>query len=191
MNNNTNFYLSLNMIFNSLRFEESDHLIKKDSFLDYLLAVNAKEQQRKNGQKEADKQFIWHICDYCFIFLTRFVTIQISKKMCSADDIMEEDGFYDKCKEIVDVNRKFLKELGNNRSNTDNNTASAIQKSEYEKYIKTLVPKTLLKRLQLKVDPQEVHKDDLLKAIQFQNRHEILTSMYFPPKFELLNILLK
>ena len=26
-----------------------------------------------------------------------------------------------------------------------------------------------------------------LKAIQFQNRHEILTSMYFPPKFEFLN----
>ena len=26
-----------------------------------------------------------------------------------------------------------------------------------------------------------------LKAIQFQNRHEILTSMYFPPKFEFLD----
>ena len=27
----------------------------------------------------------------------------------------------------------------------------------------------------------------VLKAIQFQNRHQILTSMYFPPKFEFLN----
>ena len=27
----------------------------------------------------------------------------------------------------------------------------------------------------------------VLKAIQFQNRHEILTSMYFPPKFEFLD----
>ena len=38
-----------------------------------------------------------------------------------------------------------------------------------------------------RIHEREDDRLEILKAIQFQNRHEIFTSMYFLPKFKFLN----
>ena len=48
------------------------------------------------------------------------------------------------------------------------------------------IAEQLVKASAKAVEGKEFLRDtNVLKAIQFQNRHKILTSMYFPPKFEI------
>ena len=141
MDNDSKFYLSLNYIFNSLRFEEKDHLMKKDDFMDSLFhslqqveteKSLGKVNNEKNVEKVNEKNFFkYQICDYCFILLTRPLVIEIRNA------IIPENHLYEKCAEIVNVNGKFIEKLKSlqNRRGISPNT---IQASDYLHYIKSL-----------------------------------------------------
>ena len=147
MDNNSKFYLSLNYIFNSLRFEEKDHLMKKDDFMDILFhSLQQVETQKnvgkvdneKNVEKVNEKNFFkYQICDYCFILLTRPIVLEICNPMSIPEDSLAKKELLNKCMEIINVNRKFidkLKSLQNRRGISPN----TIQASEYLHYIKSL-----------------------------------------------------
>ena len=62
-NNETSFYLSLNYMFNSIRFPEEKHLIKSDFRLNYIFEYLCQDTNVRGQLSEVD---IVHTIDYCF-----------------------------------------------------------------------------------------------------------------------------
>ena len=129
--NDTKFYLSLNYILNSLRFEEKDHLMKKDDLMDIFFKC-LQDIQKEDIQKKLntvlvnEKNFYkYQICDYCLILLTRPIMMEINKAMFINTKI-------ELVQKLIDDNVNFIEELKENRQNT-------IQAAEYLHYIKARV----------------------------------------------------
>ena len=167
--NDTKFYLSLNMMFNSLRFEEEDHLIKMDGFLADILARVESAQRDKPSKtdhkdigkvEKYDPSFYYHICDYCFIFLTRPLTIEITKELCRDED---SKPLYKKCHEIIEVHHKFLEAL-EDEDNYRNNPA--IQSSKYMNYLQIILEKTLKKQSEWQYRFWKFILEEILKSKQ-------------------------
>ena len=70
--NDTPYYLSLNMFLNSLRFPEDQHLIKTDYRLDEILV---KSMKNKDLNKAHSLPIAMQIADYCFALLARPILI--------------------------------------------------------------------------------------------------------------------
>ena len=129
-NNETSFYLSLNFMFNSIRFSEENHLIKSDFRLNYIFR-DLCENDKVKGQLEKD---IVHTCDYCFCLLVKPILSQLTKSMFANNDGEEAKKIFH---HFIQTNIQFLIEL---QKNSEKNRGKKILSSpkDYLLYLEKL-----------------------------------------------------
>ena len=118
------------MIFNSLRFEETEHLMKKDEVMSKLIG---------RAPQYKVEEYLFQTSDYCFVLLTRHIVMKISKDMCRQGPGRHNERLYKIFDDIINMQFKFLDELESYHGRTESNKPNpAINSEDYIKYLRAV-----------------------------------------------------
>ena len=134
--NDTPYYLSLNMFLNSLRFPEDQHLIQTDYRLDEILVNSMKN---KDLNKAHSLPIAMQIADYCFALLARPILTKMKEPITKEDNQANPQKLRDIFKDILKINFEFLAALSqhlNAINHNEKHVQYTITPEEYKKYHK-------------------------------------------------------
>ena len=123
--NDTTFYLSMNYIVNSIRFDGEKCLIRSDDILDSLLRM-----EKTNRGKIAI-----HVSSYCLCLLARSVFKKVKTPMTN-EFLKNNDYLDDLCNEFVKINQDFRSTL--QKTNSNSSSKEGISPDEYTHYLESL-----------------------------------------------------